>query len=275
MRNWFITGVSTGLGRALAERALEAGDLVIGTLRDAKARTEFEQIAPGHSVGVILDVTDEAAVSRVTREVLAHYGSIDILVNNAGYGLEGAIEETSSAQTRRLFDVNVFGLLSVTQAVLPSMRARRSGHIFNVASIGGLTTFPGVGIYNGTKFAVEGISEALAKEVSPLGIKVTIIEPGAFRTDWAGRSMDHIETPIPDYDATAGEFRRGLVKRNGKQPGDPKKAASIVFNVAGAADAPLHLLLGRDALAAAGVKLGALQTELMKWAPVSASTDFE
>ncbi len=274
MTNWLITGTSSGFGRALAEAALERGDKVAGTLRNQAALAEFEKLAPGRAFGILLDVTDEASVRKGVAEAEQKTGGIDVLVNNAGYGFEGAIEEASLAQVRAQFDVNVFGAVSMIQAVLPHMRKRKSGHIVNVSSIGGLTAFPGVGVYNGSKFALEGISEALAKEVKPLGIKVTIVEPGAFRTDWAGRSMIHVETTIPDYESTAGEFRRSMAKRNGQQKGDPRKAAEAIILVVETEQPPLHLLLGPDALQAAGEKFGALQAEILKWAPVSSGTNF-
>ena len=245
MTNWLITGVSSGLGSALAEAALERGDKVAGTLRNEAGRAGFEQLAPSRSFGILPDVTDEASVREGVEDALRRTGGIDVLVNNAGYGFEGAIEEASLDQVRAQFAVNVFGAVSVIQTVLPYMRSRRAGHIVNITSMGGLTAFPGVGIYNGSKYALEGISEALAKEVKPLGIKVTIVEPGPFRTDWAGRSMVHAERTIEDYDATAGAYRRVLAQRNGRQPGDPRKAAEAIMLAVAADEPPLHLLLGR------------------------------
>jgi NAD(P)-dependent dehydrogenase (short-subunit alcohol dehydrogenase family) len=274
MRTWLITGTSSGLGRALAERALAAGDRVAGTFRNEAARADFERLAPGRSLGCLLDVTDEAAVRREVDDVLRQTGAIDVLVNNAGYGFEGAVEEATLAEVRAQFETNVFGAVSMMQAVLPGMRQRRAGHIVNISSIGGLAGFPAVGIYNGSKFALEGISEALAKEVAPLGIKVTIVEPGGFRTDWAGRSMIHARRKIPDYEATAGERRRFLASIDGKQAGDPRKAADAILRVVVAEHPPLHLLLGQDALLNLGRKLGALQEEVLAWAPVSVGTNY-
>ena len=274
MANWLITGVSSGFGRALAEAVLAKGNTVAGTLRNQAAKADFEKLAPGKAIGILLDVTDEASVRRGVAEAEKKTGSIDVLVNNAGYGLEGAVEEVTLDQIRAQFEVNVFGAVSVIQAVLPAMRKRRSGHIINITSMGGLTAFPGVGIYNGSKFALEGISEALAKEVKPLGVKVTIVAPGSFRTDWAGRSMVHVDGAIADYEATAGAFRKSLAQRNGRQPGDPGKAAGAIIAVVEAAEPPLHLLLGPDALRFVGEKLGALQAEILRWAPVSAATNF-
>jgi len=274
MRTWFISGVSSGFGKALAEQLLERGERVAGTFRSAQGKQEFDRLAPGRSLGVLLDVTDDAGVRDAVAAVERETGAIDVLVNNAGYGLEGAVEEVSMAQVRHQFEVNVFGAVALMQAVLPGMRVRRAGHIVNITSMGGLVAFPGVGIYNGSKFALEGISEALSKEVAGLGIKVTIVEPGGFRTDWAGRSMVHVEHTIGDYDNTAGAFRRGLAARNGRQPGDPHKAAQAIIQVVDAPQPPLRLLLGHDALEYVGQKLGSLQAELLKWAPVSSGTNF-
>ena len=275
MVNWVITGVSTGFGRALAEAVLAKGHRVIGTVRQEEAKQEFEKLKPGHAHAVLLDVTDDKAVHRVIGEIAKSTSGIDVLVNNAGYGFEGAIEEASLDQIRHQFEVNVFGAVSVIQAALPDMRRRKSGHIVNITSMGGLTAFPGVGVYNGSKYALEGISEALAKEVKPLGIKVTIVEPGSFRTDWAGRSMLHVDKTISDYDATAGAFRKSLAERNGHQGGDPKKAAEAIIAAVEAEQPPLHLLLGPDALRLVGEKLGALQAEILKWAPISGATNFD
>ena len=274
MAHWVITGVSTGFGRALAEAVLAEGHRVTGTVRKEKDREAFAALNPGQSHAVILDVTDEKAVHRVIGEV-AKASPIDVLVNNAGYGFEGAVEEAPLGEVRRQFEVNVYGAVSVIQAALPHMRVRKAGHIVNITSMGGLTAFPGVGIYNGSKYALEGISEALAKEVRPLGIKVTIVEPGSFRTDWAGRSMVHVERTIADYELTAGAFRKSLAERNGKQGGDPRKAAYAIIAAVEAAQPPLHLLLGPDALRFVGEKLGNLQAEILKWAPISGSTNFD
>jgi NAD(P)-dependent dehydrogenase (short-subunit alcohol dehydrogenase family) len=275
MRVWFITGVSTGLGRALAETALTKGDTVVGTVRDPAARSSFEALASGRAHAALLDVRDGPRVQEVVADVTGRIGPIDVLVNNAGYGLEGAVEEASLAEVHDQFDVNVFGALSVLQAVLPSMRVRGYGHIINISSFAGLTAAPGVGIYNGSKFALEGISEALAKEVGPLGIRVTLVEPGAFRTDWAGRSLVHAHQRIADYDRTAGAFGRELAARSGKQIGDPRKAAEAIVTVVEAANPPLHLLLGTDALAAARQKIDALSAEIERWSPVTCATSFE
>ncbi|KGH28511.1 oxidoreductase [Comamonas testosteroni] len=278
MKNWLITGVSSGFGRALAEKLIQRGDTVVGTVRNEKARLDFEALGhnghTGQVMGVLLDVTEHDAIAPVIQKVQERIGHIDVLVNNAGYGVEGAIEETPMDVVRQQYEVNVFGAIAMIQAVLPGMRNRRSGHVVNITSVGGLLTFPGVGVYNSSKFALEGISEALLKEVGHLGIRVTAVEPGAFRTDWAGRSMHHIESTIADYEDSVGAFRAALAQRNGRQPGDPRKAADAIMLAVDAQNPPLHLVLGPTAFAQVGQKLGAMQAELMQWASVSVNTDF-
>lgn len=274
MANWLITGAGSGLGSALAQAALELGHMVCGTLRNEAARGEFAALAPGRSFGILLDIADENSVRSGIAAAERMLGDIDILVNNAGYVLAGAVEEVSLAQVRAQFEVNVFGTIAVIQAALPHMRHRRRGHIVNITSVGGLTASAGIGIYNGTKFALEGISEALAKEVAPLGIRLTIVAPGAFRTDSAGRSAVHVQGTIDDYEATAGQARRSMARRDGRQPGDPRKAAAAIIQAVLAGQPPLHLLLGPDALRRAGEKLGALQAEIAAWAAVSVCTNF-
>lgn len=272
-RHWFITGVSSGLGRALAQRVLRDGDVVSGTLRSPEQRAAFETSSGAH--GVMLDVRDEAGVALAVAEAERRHGPIDVLVNNAGYGLQGAVEEVSLAEARAQFDVNVFGVLAVTQAVLPSMRARRSGHIVNIASVGGLTAFPGLGVYNASKFALEGLSEALEQELVPLGVRVTLVEPGAFRTDWAGRSMLHARRRIDAYSTTAGAFAASLSKRNGNQKGDPERAADAIVQAVTASSPPLHLVLGEDAFQAVRNKLDRLEADLRNWSKVTLATSFD
>jgi NAD(P)-dependent dehydrogenase (short-subunit alcohol dehydrogenase family) len=274
VKTWLVTGVSSGFGRALAEAALSRGDRVVGTLRQEAQRAEFDALAPGRAFGVILDVRQDADVRRVVGEIETTVGPIDVLVNNAGYGYEGSIEEASMADIRAQFDVNVFGAISVIQAVLPFMRQRRAGRILNVTSMGGLMTFPGVGIYHGSKFALEGISETLAKEVAEFGIKVTAIEPGSFRTDWAGRSMQRGARTIADYDASFEPIRKARAARSGNQPGDPLKAAQAILQVADAPNPPVHLLLGSDALSLVREKLDGLKQEIDAWEHVAVGTDF-
>jgi NAD(P)-dependent dehydrogenase (short-subunit alcohol dehydrogenase family) len=274
-KTFLITGVSTGLGRALAEAALADGHRVAGTLRNEPARAAFEALRPGRSFGLRLDVTDEEAVPQVVARVEAEAGPIDVLVNNAGYGLEGLVEESTMADLRRQFEVNVFGAVAMLKAVLPYMRQRRRGHIVNITSMGGLVTFPGVGFYNGSKFALEGITEALRQEVAPLGIAVTAVEPGRFRTDWAGRSMVRAPRSIADYDASFDPIRASRAEGSGRQPGDPHKAARAILALVASGKPPGHLILGPDALRLVRGKLDALQAELAAWETVSLSTDFD
>ncbi len=272
-KTWLITGVSSGLGRALAEAALARGDRVAGTVRREADRTRFEALAPERALGALLDVTDQAAIKAVVTSVEERTGGIDILVNNAGYGLVAAIEEARPSEIRAQFDVNVFGAIAMIQAVLPFMRARRKGHIVNITSVSGLATWVGTGIYCASKFALEAIGETLASEVAPLGLKVTNVEPGGLRTDFTGRSLVETDTLIADYEATAHESRRTIAAHRGHEPGDPHKAAAAILTAVDSDDPPLHLLLGSDAMLYAGTKLGALQAELAKWAPLTFSID--
>jgi len=274
MKTWFITGVSSGFGRALAQAAVARGDKVVGTLRNEAQRAAFDALAPGLSFGVLLDVTHNDDVPRVVASVEQDIGPIDVLVNNAGYGHEGTVEGTPLAQYRAQFEVNVFGAVAAIQAVLPYMRARRSGHIINVTSMGGLVTFPGLGVYHGSKFALEGISETLAKEVSGLGIKVTAVEPGGFRTEWAGGSMKRGEQDIADYEALFAPLRQARLERSGKQAGDPAKAALAFMQIVDATDPPVHLPLGTDAVSFIRTKLETLKEEIDRWEALSTSTNF-
>jgi NAD(P)-dependent dehydrogenase (short-subunit alcohol dehydrogenase family) len=274
-KTFFITGVSTGLGRALAEAALADGHRVVGTLRNKAGRDEFDRLSPGRSFGRLLDVSDTAAIAPVVAEIENEIGAIDVLVNNAGYGHEGTVEESSVEDLRRQFDVNVFGAVAVIQAVLPYMRKRRSGHIINITSMGGIITFPGIAFYHGSKFALEGISESLGKEVKSFGIFVTAVEPGGFRTDWAGRSMVRAGRSIADYDAVFDPIRQRRQNYSGKQPGDPAKAARAILTLVASDNPPAHLLLGRDAVGLVREKLGALKAEINAWEKLSFSTDFD
>jgi NAD(P)-dependent dehydrogenase (short-subunit alcohol dehydrogenase family) len=274
-RTFFITGVSSGLGRALATEALAAGHRVVGTVRSEAARAEFEALAPGQSFGRVLEVTDDAAVLAVVAEVEARIGPIDVLVNNAGYGHEGTIEESPLEDLRKQFEVNVFGAVAVIKAVLPYMRQRRQGHILNITSMGGMVTFPGLAYYHGSKFALEGISETLGKEVKGFGIAVTAVEPGGFRTDWAGRSMVRAPRTIADYDFLIDPLLAARAARSGKQLGDPAKAARAILKVVQTANPPAHLLLGPDAVKAVRDKLAALETEIAESEAISMSTDFD
>jgi len=268
-----ITGVSSGFGRALAEEALAAGHRVVGTVRGEPARLAFESLSPGAAIGRVLDVTDFDAIDGVAADIEASVGAIDVLVNNAGYGHEGVMEESPLPEMRRQFDVNVFGAVAMMKAVLPFMRQRRRGHILNITSMGGHITMPGIAYYCGSKFALEGISEALGKEVQPLGIAVTAVAPGSFRTDWAGRSMTRTPRTIADYDALFDPIRKAREEKNGRQLGDPRKAARAMLAVIDADHPPAHLLLGSDALGLVRGKLAALQEELTAWETVTKSTD--
>lgn len=271
---FFITGISSGFGRALANAALQAGHRVVGTVRSAEAASAFEALQPGQAFARQLDVTDHAAVERVAAEVEKAIGPVDVLVNNAGYGHEGILEESPLEDMRRQFDVNVFGAVAVIKAFLPFMRGRRRGRIINITSMGGFITLPGIAYYCGSKFALEGISEALGKEVAGLGIDVTAVAPGSFRTDWAGRSMVRTPRSIGDYDAVFDPVRTRRQEVSGKQLGDPAKAAAAVLRIATADERPpAHLLLGSDALGLVRGHLDAMQARLTEWEPVTRSTD--
>ncbi|QGZ38137.1 short-subunit dehydrogenase [Pseudoduganella flava] len=267
-----ITGVSSGFGRALAQAALAAGHRVVGTVRNDAARRDFEQLGAG-ATARILDVTDFAAIGPVVAGIEADIGPIDVLVNNAGYGHEGILEESPLDEMRRQFDVNVFGAVALMKAVLPSMRMRRRGRILNITSMGGHITMPGIAYYCGSKFALEGISAALDQEVRPLGIAVTAVAPGSFRTDWAGRSMRRSPRAIADYDALFEPVRQARIEKSGKQLGDPAKAAQAMLKLIEADDPPAHLLLGSDALRLVRGRLAAFSTQLEKWEALTLSTD--
>lgn len=274
MRTWLITGTSTGLGRALALAALEQGDRVAGTLRSEAQRAEFDALAPGRSHGMLLDVTREADIRRVVHEVESKVGPIDVLVNNAGYGFESTIEEADMADIRHQFEVNLFGALGLIRAVLPHMRGRRSGRIINITSIGGMTTGPGIGIYCASKFALEAISESLGKEAAGFGVKSTAVEPGAFRTDWAGRSLKRSARSIAEYAAVCEPVSEARSKRSGHQRGDPAKAAAAILQIVASDDPPAHLLLGSDALRRGRARLEELGAEFERWESLTQSTDF-
>ncbi|MYZ45112.1 oxidoreductase [Schauerella aestuarii] len=269
----FITGVSSGFGRALAQEALSAGHRVVGTVRTPEAKRSFETLDPARAFGRLLDVTDVEAIGSVVADVEAHIGAVDVLVNNAGYGHEGVMEESSLDAMRRQFDVNIFGPVAIMKAVLPFMRARRRGHILNITSMGGFITMPGIAYYCGSKFALEGISEAVGKEVESFGIAVTAVAPGSFRTDWAGRSMIRATRAISDYDALFDPIRQAREAKSGAQLGDPIKAARAMLAAIDSDHPPAHLLLGSDALTLVRNKLTALAAELDTWEAVTRSTD--
>src|SRR5690606_8876869 len=268
-----VTGASSGLGRAFAQHALASGRRVLGTVRRQADAEAFERLAPGHAHARLLDVTDTAAIDPMVAEVERSLGPVEVLVNNAGYGHEGILEESPLEELRRQFEVNVFGAVAMIKAVLPHMRCRRRGRILNITSMGGFITMPGIAYYCGSKFALEGISEALASEVRDLGIHVTAVAPGSFRTDWAGRSMTRTPRHISDYDALFDPVRQRRQAASGRQPGDPARAARALLEVVDSAAPPLHLLLGSDALGLVRDKLARLQQEWSQWEPLARSTD--
>lgn len=270
---WFVTGCSTGLGRALATAVLDRGWRAVVTARKPDQVADVVAGREDRALALPLDVTDAAQVDAATEQALAHFGQVDVLVNNAGYGYLAAIEEGEDHEVRALFDTNVHGLVAVTKAVLPGMRARRSGHVVNVSSLGGLAAFGATGYYHATKFAVEGLSESLAAEVAPLGIGVTIVEPGAFRTNWSGPSMRQSATAIDDYADTAGIRRTATLASYGHQPGDPALAAEAVITAVTAEEPPLRLLLGDAAYRVATARLDTLRTTFDEWREVTLSTD--
>jgi NAD(P)-dependent dehydrogenase (short-subunit alcohol dehydrogenase family) len=273
-KNWFITGASTGFGKELAEYCLSKGDKVAATFRKQEQADEFTKKAGANGRGLICEVTDEQQVKQAIADAIEALGHLDVVVNNAGYGSLGSIEEIDAEEVHRQFNVNVFGPLHVLRAVLPHLRERKSGHVLNITSIGGLKTFPGVGVYNASKFALEAIGESLAQQVKPLGIKVTNIEPSGFRTEWAGGSASYVDTKIEEYRATVGENLKGIQSYSGKQPGDPQRAAQIMFDVVREENPPLHLPLGKAAVKGARDKFTALVQELESVAQLGDSADF-
>jgi len=271
---WFITGASSGFGRLLAEAALKAGERVIATARKPEQIAELARQYPDTARTFALDVTKPAQIEAVAAEAIAAFGRIDVLVNNAGYGIAGGIEEATEAEFMPVFETNVFGLIRVTRAFLPQLRKQRSGHIINLSSMAGLVGSPGWGFYNATKFAVEGFSEALAAELAPLGVKVTIIEPGPFRTDFLGRSGVEAAHRIADYDATVGKTRTYYHEQSGKQRGDPLKAVEAIRTVVESANPPLHLILGAIALKRLRSKMEQWREETSTWESVTLGADF-
>lgn len=271
---WFITGASSGLGHALAEAVLARGWKAVVTARQLTSLETFSTRYGEQTLALELDVTSKASVAAAVASARRHFGTIDVLVNNAGYGYLAAIEEGSEAEIRAQFETNVFGLIDMTQQVLPGMRAQRRGHVFNISSLGGLVAFAATGYYHATKFAVEGLSESLAYEVAPLGIKVTIVEPGAFRTNWAGSSMIESKTVIDDYAETSGKRRQSTRAVSGHQPGDPDRAALAIIKAFEADTPPLRLLLGGSALKLARRRLDDLRSNFDAWADVTLSADF-
>jgi NAD(P)-dependent dehydrogenase (short-subunit alcohol dehydrogenase family) len=271
---WFITGCSTGFGRELARHTLSLGYPTVVTARNPAQVEDLVQGNEGLALALQLDVTKSEEIAAATGAAIDRFGRIDVLVNNAGIGYFGSIEESDLDHVRRMFEINVWGLANMTRAVLPGMRKQRSGTVVNVSSIGGIRAFPSVGFYNGTKFAVEGISEALSQEVAPLGIKVLLVEPSGFRTDWAGRSADEAPHSIEDYRETATKHAATIRARSGKQPGDPVRAAKAIVQAVEAKDPPLRLLLGKAALAGGRGKVEQLKKDFETWAEITEGADF-
>ncbi len=268
-----ITGVSSGFGQALAETALAAGHKVIGTVRQASAVSAFETHASGNAYARQLDLTDTSAIANVVEDIETTLGPVDVLVNNAGYGHEGILEESPTEEMRRQFEVNVFGAVEMIQALLPFFRKRRAGHIINITSMGGFITMPGIAYYCGSKFALEGISDTLSKELTPFNIHVTAVAPGSFRTDWAGRSMRRSPRQIADYDELFDPVRQARMEKSGRQLGDPEKAAKAMLEVIECDTPPAHLLLGSDALKLVRGRLSEMSQQIDTWESLSVSTD--
>ena len=274
VRTFFITGVSSGLGRAFAVAAVEAGHQVVGTVRKPDDAAAFESLAPGRAHARLLDVTDDEAVSRTVADIESAVGPIDVAIANAGYGLEGIFEETSMSDFRDQFATNVFGVAATLQAVLPYMRQRRAGHLMAVTSMGGLMAVPGMSAYCASKFAVEGLLESIKKEVAGFGIHVTAIEPGSFRTDWAGRSMTRADRSIADYDVLFDPIRTARINASGNQLGNPVKAAEAVLAIVDSDQPPAHLVLGSDALRLVTAARSAVDDDIRQWENLSRTTDF-
>lgn len=271
---WFITGVSGGLGRSLALKAAKSGDIVVGTLRQQSQMDEFSNLVKGFCFPVLADVTQFDQMEKAISETLGQFGRLDILVNNAGYGLVGAVEEVSESQYRHQMEVNFFGALHAIRLVLPFMRSQKSGHILNISSIAGLTGTNGAALYNASKFALEGLSEGLSLEVKPLGIKVTVVEPGPFRTKWAGEGLVKAEKIIPDYAETAHLIHERLAQTNGKQVGDPERAAELMWQITRIDNPPLHLMLGGPAYTLIERRMAHKLEEFAQWKTAALATDF-
>lgn len=272
-KTFLITGVSTGLGRAVARRALAAGHQVAGTVRSEAHAADFRALDPGRARAFVLDLTDADRIEPTVRAVEAELGPIDVLVANAGYGLEGTFEESSMAELRRQFEVNVFGTVATIKAVLPGMRERRDGQIFVITSMGGHTTFPGLAFYEGSKHALEGITDTLAQEVTQFGVRVTAVAPGAFKTDWAGRSLVRAPRSIADYDALFDPIRTRRQALAGQGIGDPDRAGDAILRLLDVENPPVHLLLGSDALRLVTAGRQRVQEDFDAWQDLTLSTD--
>lgn len=273
-KTWLITGCSSGLGRSFAQEVLKTGYNAVVTSRNPKDIRDIIENYPETALGLALDVTNTAQVQEAVKQAEAKFGSIDVLVNNAGFGYRSAVEEAYDSQVNALFNTNFFGTVNMIKAVLPIMRKQKSGIIFNISSIAGRFSNPGSGYYSATKYAVEGMSDALSKEVAPLGIKVVVVEPGAFRTDFAGRSLTGTPVEIADYKETAGKRRKENDHTHGTQPGDPQKAAQVIIKVAASDKVPFRLLLGTDAVNIIREELEVQIKELEEWKAISLSTDY-
>ncbi len=271
---WFITGCSTGLGRALAERVLQRGFRCVVTARNPAQIADIANAHPETALAVALDVDRHDQMEAAVARAESAFGGIDVLVNNAGYGYLAAVEEGEDSEVRAMFETNFFSVAALLRRVLPQMRARGSGHIINISSIGGLLSNPGIGYYNATKFALEGLTQALAIEAAPHGIRVTLVEPGPFRTDWAGRSIRIVKSPMAAYAGTFGVRLAQLQAGSGKQAGDPVRAADAIIKVAESPNPPLHLLLGRPGLERVRAHLRELQRTIDEWEAVTLSADF-
>lgn len=274
MPTWFITGCSSGFGREIAKAVLARGWNAVVTARSVASIADIANDFPASALSLTLDVTNKRQITDAIENAEARFGAIDVLVNNAGYGYRAAVEEGDDAEVRRLFDTNVFGLIDVTKAVLPGMRMRRSGHIINISSVAGRIASPGAGYYAASKFAVNGLSDGLAKEVAPFGIKVTIIEPGPFRTDFAGRSTRDPSEPLEAYTETAGKQRAISTARHGRQAGDPVRAAQAIIRVAESKHPPLHLLLSGATIDRVRAELTERLCELREWEDTTRGADF-
>jgi NAD(P)-dependent dehydrogenase (short-subunit alcohol dehydrogenase family) len=271
---WLITGCSTGIGRAVARAALEAGDRVVVTARDPGAVEDLRAAFAPRAIAAALDVTRAEQVEGAVAAAIAAFGRVDILVNNAGYGYIAAVEEGEDREVRAMFDTNFFGAVAMVKAVLPGMRARRSGYIVNMSSMTGLVSNPGAVYYSASKFALESLSEGLAKELAPFGIRVSVIEPGLFQTDWSGRSMKESAVRIADYDDTVGVRRRLIREARAPDPGDPKRIGDALVTLSRLEQPPLRLLLGRDVLGALRAKLAALSASIDEWEAVTVDVGF-
>ncbi|MBV8938518.1 MAG: SDR family NAD(P)-dependent oxidoreductase [Alphaproteobacteria bacterium] len=272
---WLITGVSSGFGRYLADSVIQTGDFVVGTMRKQAQIDEFNRFYAGRGVALRMDVTHPVEIEDGIRRVLKEHGRIDVLVNNAGYGLFGAVEEVSTKEARDQMETNFFGALAATQTVLPAMRRQRSGCIVQISSVAGFRSSPGLGIYNASKFALEGFSEALAQEVAPLGIRVLIVQPGPFRTQWAGASAKTAAKRLEDYGSTAHAWMEQIKGYSGTQPGDPEKGAKLIIRAVNAEAPPLRLPLGKTAIDRIREKIRRMEEEMEQWEDASVNTAFE